>query len=190
MEKCLAYLLRGTRVALRCLVKRLEQLLPALLMRTPTKKFVEQYLNSLVVGDGACAVPLSFPPLVSAQNPFYRPESLQVPDIGRGGERRASVDGAVVFRGSRYILGLAGDIIGRMPVRVECYSGRKADERPVGFWLDERAFLVEEVLDQWYGPSDAFFKVRADDGNLYILRQSQSPSEDAWSLEAFRELKG
>jgi len=77
-----------------------------------------------------------------------------------------------------------------MKLRVECYSGAKADERPVRFWLDERAFLVEEILDQWYGPLDAFFKVRADDGNLYILRQSQSLSEDAWSLEAFRELKG
>ena len=75
-----------------------------------------------------------------------------------------------------------------MKVRVECYSGRKADERPVRFWLDERAFSVEEVLDQWYGPSDAFFKVQADDGNLYILRQNQSLAEDAWSLEAFREL--
>ena len=74
-----------------------------------------------------------------------------------------------------------------MKLRVECYSGAKADERPVRFWLDERAFLVEEILDQWYGPLDAFFKVRADDGNLYILRQSQSLSEDAWSLEAFRE---
>jgi len=80
--------------------------------------------------------------------------------------------------------------MGLMRVRVECYSGRKADERPVRFWLDERAFFVEEVLDQWYGPSDVFFKVRADDSNLYILRQSQPPSEDAWSLEAFRGLKG
>jgi hypothetical protein len=87
-------------------------------------------------------------------------------------------------------MGLADDIMGGMRVRVECYSGRKADERPVRFWLDERGFLVEEVLDQWYGPSDAFFKVRADDGNLYILRQSQPASEDAWSLEAFRELNG
>ena len=34
--------------------------------------------------------------------------------------------------------------------------------------------MVEEVLDQWYGPSDAFYKVRADDGNLYILRRETS----------------
>ena len=74
-----------------------------------------------------------------------------------------------------------------MRVRVECYSGGKADERPVRFCLDERGYMVEEVLDQWYGPSDVFFKVRADDGTLYILRRSESASEEAWSLEAFRE---
>lgn len=77
-----------------------------------------------------------------------------------------------------------------MRVCVECYSGRKADERPVRLWLDERAFFVEEVVDQWYGPSNVFFKVRADDRNFYILRQSSSASEEAWSLEAFREMKG
>ena len=50
----------------------------------------------------------------------------------------------------------------------------KADERPVRFQLDDRHYLVEEVLDQWYGPDDTFFKVRADDHNLYILRRSSS----------------
>jgi hypothetical protein len=102
-------------------------------------------------------------------------------------KKRAHVIGSVVSWHSVY-LGFGRLHNGWVRVRVECYSGSKADERPVRFWLDERAFLVDEVLDQWYGPSDAFFKVRADDGNLYILRQSQSPSEDAWSLEAFWEL--
>jgi len=77
----------------------------------------------------------------------------------------------------------------RMRVRVECYSGRKADERPIRFGLDGREYMVEEVLDRWYGPSDAFFKVRAGDGNLYILRQDRSTSEGTWSLESFRDLK-
>jgi hypothetical protein len=45
--------------------------------------------------------------------------------------------------------------------------------------------MVEEILDQWYGPDDEFFKVRADDGNLYILRHH--PLEDEWSLESFRQ---
>ena len=75
-----------------------------------------------------------------------------------------------------------------MRVRVECYAGRKAEERPVRFQLEGHDYMVEEVVYQWYGPDDAFFKVRADDGNLYILRQDRSHSEGAWSLEAFREL--
>jgi len=73
-----------------------------------------------------------------------------------------------------------------MKLRVECYAGRKADERPVRFHLDERDYLVEEVLDQWYGPDDTFFKVRADDGNLYILRRNTSADE--WTLETFRQI--
>ena len=70
-----------------------------------------------------------------------------------------------------------------MKITVQCYAGRKADERPVRFRLGDRDFLVEEVVDQWYGPDDVFFKVRADDGNLYILRRNEMGE---WSLESFR----
>jgi hypothetical protein len=42
----------------------------------------------------------------------------------------------------------------RMKLRVECYSGNKADERPVRFYLGEQLRMVEEILDQWYGPND------------------------------------
>jgi hypothetical protein len=60
-----------------------------------------------------------------------------------------------------------------MTLRVECYAGAKADERPVRFQLGERDYMVEEVLDQWYGPEDSFFKVRTDDGTpaQYICRR-------------------
>ena len=75
-----------------------------------------------------------------------------------------------------------------MTLRVECYAGAKADERPVRFQLGERDYMVEEVVDQWHGPDDAFFKVRTDDGNLYILRRSISGDE--WHLESFRSVNG
>ena len=42
--------------------------------------------------------------------------------------------------------------------------------------------MVEEVLDQWYGPQDAFYKVRADDCNLYILRRETSTPDGSWHL--------
>ena len=35
-----------------------------------------------------------------------------------------------------------------MKLRVECYSGRRADERPVRFWLEGSEYRVEAVLDQ------------------------------------------
>ncbi|HYP13820.1 MAG TPA: hypothetical protein VEQ63_07840 [Bryobacteraceae bacterium] len=69
-------------------------------------------------------------------------------------------------------------------MRVQCYSGAKADERPVRFELDGREYMVDEIVDKWYGPEDTFFKVRADDNNMYILRHS--PAADVWSLESFR----
>ena len=74
-----------------------------------------------------------------------------------------------------------------MRLRVVCYSGRKDYERPLRFQLDDRDYFVEDVVDQWYGPDHAFFKVRASDGNLYVLRRSSTP-EGVWTLESFRDL--
>jgi len=45
------------------------------------------------------------------------------------------------------------------------------------FQLGEYAHMVEELLDQRYRPDDVFFKVRTDDGNLYILRRNTSADE-------------
>jgi hypothetical protein len=77
-----------------------------------------------------------------------------------------------------------------MKLEVDCYSGPAADERPVRFRLEGHEYLVEEVLDEWYGrPQDTFFKVHADDGNLYILRRDTSTPDGSWHLESFRQLK-
>jgi len=74
-----------------------------------------------------------------------------------------------------------------MKVQAECYAGRKGDERLVRFRLDERSYGVEEVVDSWYGPEHVFFKVRADDGGLYILRHDTSVPDGEWELVSFRE---
>jgi hypothetical protein len=75
-----------------------------------------------------------------------------------------------------------------MKLQVVCYAGRKADERPVRFRLDAHEYVVEEVLDQWYGPEKVFYKVRADDGNLYILSSQSSTPDGIWELVSFRQL--
>lgn len=72
-------------------------------------------------------------------------------------------------------------------MRVECYSGHKGEQRPVRFELDGRQYFVEEILDQWFGPDDQFFRLRADDGNIYILRHRAGEQAGDWSLESFRK---
>lgn len=76
-----------------------------------------------------------------------------------------------------------------MKLSVECYSGRKADERPVRFWLEGKLYHVQRVLDQWYNPEHIFYTVRADDGNLYILRQQTSTLDRTWDLVSFRQTR-
>ena len=69
-------------------------------------------------------------------------------------------------------------------IKVECYAGYKADQRPLRFTLGGNVFTVENVEDQWYSPSAMYFRVRANGGNLYILRHDEN--EDSWTLDAFR----
>ena len=87
-------------------------------------------------------------------------------------------------------------------LKVECYAGYKAAERPLRFSFlaplsssasgakattppsARRSYEVVEVLDRWYGPGYECFRVRADDHNLYILRHQLG--DDTWTLDSFR----
>jgi hypothetical protein len=69
-------------------------------------------------------------------------------------------------------------------IKVECYSGYKADERPLRFLLGEKTYEVTEVCDSWYSPGVKWFRVLASDGNIYVLRHDEG--RDLWTLEAYR----
>lgn len=69
-------------------------------------------------------------------------------------------------------------------IRVECDAGYRPDEPPLRFVLRGRQFEVAEVEDRWYSPGTVYFRVRANDGNFYILRHVEGL--DAWSLDGFR----
>jgi|SRR5215831_8434169 len=69
-----------------------------------------------------------------------------------------------------------------MWVQVECHSGWKADERSVRFRLEGHEYTAEEILDQWCGPDYSFFKVRTDDGNVYVLRHETAVLGGSGSL--------
>lgn len=71
-----------------------------------------------------------------------------------------------------------------MTLRVECYAGHRADERPVRFEMGGHLFEVAAVEDQWYSSEARYFRVIAQDGNLYVLKHSEA--RDEWTLEGFR----
>ena len=74
-----------------------------------------------------------------------------------------------------------------MNVEFQCYAGRKADERPVRFRVDDRDYMVEEIVEQWYGPDDSFYRVRAGDGSVYLLRR-HTPT-GTWSVGSVQKLQ-
>ena len=74
-----------------------------------------------------------------------------------------------------------------MIVQLQCYAGRKAEERPVRFRIGDRDYMVEDIIEQWYDPDDSFYKVRADDRNLYLLRH-HTPAGTC-SIEAAQKLR-
>jgi hypothetical protein len=71
-----------------------------------------------------------------------------------------------------------------MRVDVERDSGNIDVNRPKRFRFDGRHVEVVENIDRWFGPDYAYFKVRGDDGNLYILRLDEA--RDAWELTMFQ----
>ncbi len=70
-----------------------------------------------------------------------------------------------------------------MRLKVEAYSGYTANERPARFTLGERTLNVEEIVDRWYSEDARYFRVRADDGDTYVLKYLEG--EDVWELASF-----
>ena len=70
-----------------------------------------------------------------------------------------------------------------MPIRVECYAGYRAEQEPLAFWCGERRLEVRAVVDRWAAPAQRWFKVDADNGNVYILRHDEASGD--WEIVAF-----
>jgi uncharacterized protein (UPF0128 family) len=58
-------------------------------------------------------------------------------------------------------------------VRVECHAGYRADETPRRFQLGGRKFEISEVLSRWKEPGALFFRIRSDEGRIYVLRKDE-----------------
>ena len=64
---------------------------------------------------------------------------------------------------------------------VHAYSGCKADEYPLRFEAQGVRYEVITIEDRWYDPSYDAFRIFADDGHTYILRNFKK--EGFWDME-------
>jgi len=74
-----------------------------------------------------------------------------------------------------------------IPIKVECYSGYKADESPRYFYLNDIRFEIRDINDRWHqaDPEPGFlladyFKVSTRDNKQYILKHYHQ--SDRWYL--------
>ncbi|MBN1946233.1 MAG: hypothetical protein JW797_11190 [Bradymonadales bacterium] len=68
----------------------------------------------------------------------------------------------------------------RRRIRVDSYSGYKADEEPRAVWLEDPPEPVMGISDRWYDPEGAYFKVRTRSGLLVLLLHRFE--DDSWWL--------
>jgi hypothetical protein len=74
-----------------------------------------------------------------------------------------------------------------MRVHVESVADDRRIEMPRRLHLGGREVEIIESDDQWHGADYRYFKVKGDDGNVYILRFDEPRSE--WELTMFRAQK-
>ena len=71
-----------------------------------------------------------------------------------------------------------------MRIEVDSAPGTAGAHEPLGFRLGARRIGVVEIVDRWLAPAHSYFKVRTDDGALYILRHDLPG--DCWEITLFR----
>ncbi|MEW5736960.1 MAG: hypothetical protein AB1921_19100 [Thermodesulfobacteriota bacterium] len=67
-----------------------------------------------------------------------------------------------------------------LEIAVSCRAGHRGEERPVAFRFGDREISVETILDSWLAPEHRYFKIRAEDRAIYILRHDVN--EGFWEL--------
>jgi hypothetical protein len=72
-----------------------------------------------------------------------------------------------------------------MDVKVDCYAGYRGEETPRRFEIDGRRVEVVGVIARWLGPDHRYFKVRGDDGAVYLLRVDD-PAVGSWASGSSR----
>jgi hypothetical protein len=73
------------------------------------------------------------------------------------------------------------------PIKVESYSGYKADEYPISFYWKEEKHNIKEIMDRWYDRNltvdwiaTNYFRVVTDSGLQCIIKHDIET--DQWYL--------
>ena len=69
-------------------------------------------------------------------------------------------------------------------IKVEFCSKLQTKERPVAFQVHDRRYRIKEIVDRWYSAGEVFFKVEADDNNIYLLKYEEG--RGCWDLVFFQ----
>lgn len=65
-------------------------------------------------------------------------------------------------------------------MKIDCCADHSMNEGPTLFSLMNRSYTVEEIIDRWYGAGVVYFKILANDGNIYLLKHDER--QDWWDL--------
>ena len=75
-----------------------------------------------------------------------------------------------------------------MAIRVECHAGYRGEQEPTAVWFGGRRVAVRDIVDRWFAPGRRWFKVDAEDEQLYVLRHDDGTGE--WDLAALTRRVG
>jgi len=68
-------------------------------------------------------------------------------------------------------------------LKVNTYSGYRADERPISLVSGNKTIYFRELIDKWYGEDYVYFKLLGEDGYYYILKHYFE--QDIWEVTGF-----
>lgn len=61
---------------------------------------------------------------------------------------------------------------------VECYAGHRGEETPRCSHLEVRTIEIVEILARWTEPEARLFRLRGDDGRVYVLRLNEKAGDN------------
>lgn len=75
-----------------------------------------------------------------------------------------------------------------MDLHVESRPGYHNELEPTAFELGGHVVKVRQIIDRWIASDHSYFKVEADDSDIYILRFT--PDERHWEMTLFQSQAG